>query len=451
MTEEYQYTDDIDKNFKTNLSFPWLKGEFNNKIKLGVSAKIKDKKRDNEYFREYEPTDEDAFNAKAFAHLSDKSKSNFLAGKKYQSGKFIDKEFLGEIDLNSSEFEYSDVVEELAGNFDAKESVYAGYLRLDQSFGENFDVVAGVRFENTQLEYSGRALEIDEEGEPTVNDTPQESDNYTNILPSFIGKLSFSENTKLKFAWTNTIARPRYYDLVPHVEINLEDLEAEIGNPELDPTKSMNFDLMFEHYFSSIGQVSAGVFYKDISDFIVTQESRDYEYKGRTYDKFYQPLNAGDADLFGFEFSFQRQLDFLPGILKQTGFYANYTYNHSKVKNFNLEGREDEDMPLPGTPENTLNASLYYEGKKLTLRTSLNFADDFIDEVGDEAFFDRYYDRVIYLDFNANYSFNSKLNLFFEANNLLNQPLRYYQGVSEYVMQEEFYNIKIFFGIKFDF
>ncbi|HKI88106.1 MAG TPA: hypothetical protein VKA38_03700 [Draconibacterium sp.] len=162
-------------------------------------------------------------------------------------------------------------------------------------------------------------------------------------------------------------------------------------------------------------------------------------------------MNAGDADLLGFEFAFQRQFDFLPGFLRQTGFYGTYTYNHSKVKNFNLEDRENEDMPLPGTPENTLNASLYYEGKKLTLRTSFNFADAFIDEVGDEAFYDRYYDKVTYLDFNANYSISPKTNIFFEAKTLLNQPLRYYQGVEERVMQEEYYNVKIFFGIKFEF
>jgi len=449
MTEEYQYTDDIDKNFKINLSLPWLEGDFKNKIMVGASYKGKEKERDNEFY-EYEPEDEDAFNARAFNNMDDKTKSDFEPGSKYEAGNFISEEFLGDVDLNSG-FEKGEVLEELAGDFNAKEDIFAGYLRFDQSIGRKFDVIAGVRFEATSLEYTGRELKIDEEGDESLLVTPTESDNYVNVLPSLIGKYSLSDNTKLKFAWTNTIARPRYYDLVPHVEINLEDLEAEIGNPELEPTLSMNFDIMFEHYFSSIGQISAGVFYKDITDFIVTQESRDYEYNGTVYDKFYQPLNAGDANLFGVELSFQRQFDFLPGFLKQTGFYANYTYNHSEVKNFNLEGREDEEMSLPGTPENTLNASLYYEGKKLTIRASFNYADDFIDEVGDEAFYDRYYDVVTYLDLNANYSITKNLNVFFEANNLLNQPLRYYQGSSEYIMQEEFYNTKIFFGVKFDF
>lgn len=450
ITDQHQYTDDIDKNFRANFSFPWLEGDFKNNLKLGFSFRGKEKQRANHYFKEYEAVNGDEFDAQTMNNLVNKSKGNFLAGEKYQVGSFVDPEYIGKINITSGNFEGSDVVEEMAGNFDAKENITAGYLRLDQNIGRKVEIVAGVRIENTSLEYSGRELEINEDGDPAIKTTLVETDNYTNILPSIIGKWSVSDDTKVKFAWTNTIARPRYYDLVPHVEINLEDMEATVGNPELKPTQSMNFDLMVEHYFSSIGQISAGIFYKSISDFIVTQELRDYEYNGNTYDKFYKPFNAGDANLLGVELAFQRQFDFLPGFLKQTGFYGTYTYNHSKVKNFNLEGRENEDLPLPGTPQNTLNASLYYEGKKLTLRTSFNFADDFIDEVGDEAFFDRYYDKVTYLDFNANYSITPKTNIFFEAKNLLNQPLRYYQGVSERVMQEEFYNVKLFFGIKFD-
>lgn len=449
ISEEYQYTDDIDKNVKLDISFPWLEGDFSNRIKMGGRYRGKDKVRDNNFF-EYEPVDEDAFNAKVFANIENQSKSDFQVGEQYQAGNFISKDFLGDLVFNS-DYDKTEVIEELAGNFEAKEDIVAGYFMLEQKLGKNLDAIIGVRVENTSLEYSGRELVIDEEGDQSLHVTPTENDSYANVLPSVIGKYSFAANTKLKFAWTNTIARPRYFDLVPHVEINQEDNEATIGNPELDATKSMNFDIMFEQYFSSIGQISAGVFYKDITDFIVTQESRDYEYNGNVYDKFYQPLNAGDATLYGFELAFQRQFDFLPGFLKQTGFYANYTYNYSEIKNFNVDGRENEELSLPGTPQNTFNASLYYEGEKLSVRASFNYADDFIDELGDEAFYDRYYDVVKYLDLNANYSITKNLNVYFEANNLLNQPLRYYQGSADYLMQEEFYSTKIFFGVKFDF
>jgi len=74
----------------------------------------------------------------------------------------------------------------------------------------------------------------------------------------------------------------------------------------------MNFDLMAEYYLNG-GLFSAGVFYKDIRDFIVEERLRDYQYEGHTWDKFFRPINAGDADLFGIEVSMQQPMRFLPG------------------------------------------------------------------------------------------------------------------------------------------
>ena len=147
----------------------------------------------------------------------------------------------------------------------------------------------------------------------------------------------------------------------------------------------------------------------------------------------------------------QRQFDFLPGALKQTGFYANYTFTQSKASNLQVAGREDEEMTLPGTPKHNLNASLFYEGKKLSARASFNYASDFLDELGGEAFEDRYYDKVTYLDINASYKISKNFIAFAEANNLLNTPLRYYQGSSEFMMQEEYYNMRMNLGVKFNF
>ena len=82
----------------------------------------------------------------------------------------------------------------------------------------------------------------------------------------------------------------------------------------------------------------------------------------------------------------------------------------------------------------------------------MNLQDAFIDpgEVGDSAFFDRYYDRALTLDLNGEVVVTPTIRAFFEANNLTNQPLRYYQGVSERLMQEEFYSTRVQIGIKAD-
>jgi TonB-dependent receptor len=162
-----------------------------------------------------------------------------------------------------------------------------------------------------------------------------------------------------------------------------------------------------------------------------------------------RPENGGTADVYGFEVALQRQLDFLPGALKGLGVYMNYTFTESATTG--IQDREDDDLRLTGTAKHMLNASLSYENKRLVVRASLNYASDYIDEVGGSSFNDIYYDKQTFVDVNASYAITPKWRVYFEANNLTNQPLRYYQGVSERTYQEEFYNARINAGIKFDF
>ena len=51
---------------------------------------------------------------------------------------------------------------------------------------------------------------------------------------------------------------------------------------------------------------------------------------------------------------------------------------------------------------------------------------------------------------NANYALTPKFRLYAEANNLLNTPLYYYQGISSRLMQAEYYNVRFQLGVKFD-
>ena len=108
---------------------------------------------------------------------------------------------------------------------------------------------------------------------------------------------------------------------------------------------------------------------------------------------------------------------------------------------------------MVGSPENTANASLYFEKSGINVRLSYNYASSFVDEMGKSAELDRYYDAVNYLDLNAGYTFGKKLKttIYAEATNLLNQPLRYYQGTKKRTMQAEFYGVRVNAGIKVTF
>lgn len=443
ITEEFQFTEDEDMNGRIDFELPLAVGKNQSMLKFGGRLRSKSKRRSNDFY-EYEPIDGSIFD-NGLKNLADQSKDNFLAGD-YTIGSFISREFAGDLNLGSGEFEREQDLSELAGNFIANEDIYGGYAMIEQHIAEKILIVAGVRLEQTKLEYEGFQYDDEEEA---LTGTPQENRDYLNVLPGLHLKYNMLPRTVLRFAYTNTLARPNYFDLVPFREI-ADGEELTIGNPDLEATTSSNIDLMVEHYFGTVGILSGGLFFKDVNDFIVTQRFEDYTFEGREWANFAQPINGGNATLFGAEIAFQRQLDFIAPALKGVGLYFNYTFTNSEVTDFNFEGRENDELDLPGSPQHTLNASIAFEDKRFTSRISFNFASDFIDEVGESDFFDRHYDQVTYLDLNFSYSLSKNFVLYANANNLLNQPLRYFQGISRRTMQAEYYNARFDIGVKFD-
>ena len=453
LTEQFEDIKEKDLKFSLNFELPLAKGRYANKLKFGAKVVDKDKNKWIDFY-EYKPTDEDAFLTDALGHLQNEDRDGYMGGDRYKVGNFVEKEYVGDLNLtDANSFEQETKYDEMCENFEAHETVSAGYLRFDQQLGKKWNLMAGLRLENTHVTYSGYIYDDGKESDKdeSFTKTSERSKSYLNVLPSVLLKYDASEDFKVRASFTNTLARPKYANLVPNVIIDKEDIA--FGNPELNPTLSYNFDLSAEYYFKSVGLVSAGLFYKKINDFIVDYRQNDYEYKGVTYEEMKQPRNAGDADLFGVEIAYQRDFGFIAPALKCIGFYGNYTYTYSKVKNFNFEGRENEDLRMPGSPEHTANASLYFDKAGFNVRLSYNFASDFIDEVGEEAFYDRYYDKVNYLDLNASYTFGKKLKTTFyaEATNLLNQPLRYYQGTPDRSMQAEYYGVRVNAGFKINF
>ncbi len=452
-TEENQYTDEEDTNAFLNFKLPAnIFGAGDGSIKFGARYKSKSKVRDNNFF-EYEPTGS-GFDALSDVKTADQTNADFLAGSQYAAGQFVSKEFLGGLDFsNSSVFDESDVLEEyLAGNYDVKEKVFGAYLMFDQKLSDKLSVLAGVRLETTDVDSQGNMVDYipeDEENgiEESIEVTPVGNEHsYSNVMPGLHLKYNPSQNTVLRFAWTNTIARPNYVDLVPFRSIVREDDEVEAGNPELDPTTSMNFDILAEHYFESVGIISGGLFYKDIKDFIYTSLSTD---SATGFDLF-QPLNGDTASIFGAELAFQRKLDFLPGFMKNLSLYLNYTWLTTSTDGIRNEDEIREDVDLPGTTPNMFNASLGYADKKFSLRLSTNFSDAYLDELGGNDFEDRYYDKQIFVDLNASFTINKNLRIYADLNNITNQPLRYYQGAKERTMQMEFYEKRLTFGLKYD-
>ena len=433
--EAQKWTYENELNAKVDFTLPITDDGI---LKFGLKNRSKTKLRNN-IWSEYDGTL--VGSTLSEFPLIDQSDSDYLAGSKYLAGNFVTTEYLGGLNLNGSSFDSELVLDEFAaGNYDADENIFAAYAMVDLNLTQNLSLIAGGRFEATSIEYTGRDVDYENE---SVSITAPQSDSYSNFLPAILFKYDPTENTAFRLSYTNSIARPNYYDLVPYQEYIEEDDELNVGNPLLKPMKAVNLDLNYESYFSTVGLFSAGVFYKDLKDFIYSYQY-DGTYSGYTGElEITQPTNGASATVFGFEVAFQRQ------ILKNLGLYVNYTFADTDTEGV-LDRSDLDKIPLPGAAKNTYNLSLDYETEKFNIRVSYNFTDSYIDEFGGDPMEDRYYDSQAFLDVNASYSFTDNLRFYLQFKNLTNQPLRYYQGTEEYLMQEEFYGSRYTAGLKFD-
>lgn len=442
-----------DLKLKLNFTLPLFKGAYGSTLKFGAKYSRKTKERETycyDFTDWYEENYGDAYLDQLVTQVSE----GFMAGSQYRPTKFVNKEYLGSLTLDPKNG--VQVMEESSGNYEATEGITSAYVRWDQKLGKRMNLMLGLRMEATRLKYSGLQWSVNEDTEEeSLTPTGDVRNNYVTWLPSLLYKWDVTDDFKVRASFTKTLARPKYSYLIPSAAFNLKEsrTEVEIGNPDLKPATSYNFDLATEYYFKSIGLVSAGIFYKRINDFVVN-EAYIGDYMGYTNCEITRPVNGFDAGLLGVELGFQRDFGFIAPALKCFGFYGNYTYTHSSVVDCRV-GDKNEQV-LPGSPKHMANASLYFEKAGVNVRLSYNYTSDFQDdeEYQSDARLRRYYDAVNYLDLNAGYTFGKKVRttIYAEANNLLNQPLRYFIGGNkDCTTQVEYYGVKVNAGVKVSF
>lgn len=469
LTNSDQEIAENEYKLRANFELPLNAGAFGNNLKFGVKYTRKNKEKDIHCY-DYIEAYENQYGDEWMNHMNEQIRSGFMVDGNYPlNTPFITREYLGKLSMDPTQNGVYELYQEASGNYKAKESITSAYVRFDQKLWNDLEMILGLRMEHTSLDYSGYNWVVDdlEDERGRLEPTGNKKNDYTNWLPSILLKYNASDDLKFRASFTKTLSRPKYSALVPCTHYNIAEEEASFGNANLKPTTSYNFDLGGEYYFESVGLVSLGLFYKNVKDVIAEEKwksTNDPNIPSGLLNedgepvkyKMTKPINAYDADLFGVEFAYQRDFGFIAPALKCLGFYGTYTYTHSSTKNHSFEHRimeEGEKIKMTGSPEHTANASLYFENKGLNVRLSYNFASEFVDEFGTVAALDRYYDKVNYLDLNASYTFGKKFKTTFyaEANNLLNQPLRYYQGTKDRTMQVEYYGIRVNAGMKIQF
>jgi TonB-dependent receptor len=438
-SSENNLTSDRDWTGAFNLTRAFLGDSRSSFLKLGAKYRDKTKKRENST-TVYDPD--------GTFPLSDYTDPGFSPGTTIIDGRYVMGPFIGPSQGRSliRGFGGERDPEADAANYDASERVAAGYAMAQLNLGDRLMLLPGVRVEWTDVDYTGYRVAYDDEGD-YVGTTPQSGTNsYATWLPGVNLRYRVGTSANVRAAVTRSLARPNYFDLTPYQLVLDEDLEIERGNPDLLATTSWNFDFLYERFLPSVGVASAGVFHKRLNDYIYFFTDQQ-DISGDLY-RVREPRNGDAATLTGFELALQNRLSFLPAPLDGLGFYGNYTFTDSEAE---FPGRDGEKASLPGQSRHVGNLALTYEKGGFSGRVALNFHGKYISEVGEEASGDIYYDDHVQLDLSASQRITKGLRLFAEVNNLTNEPLRYYEGVSDRPIQEEYYRWWGSFGLKWDF
>lgn len=332
-----------------------------------------------------------------------------------------------------------------AENFNGSEKVSAAYAMAEIYAGSKWLVLPGVRYEYTASDYTGNQVLFSTTGAYLSTTPVPAKANYGVALPAFHVKYAANADTNVRLALTRSFARPNNYDLVPYESRNDVDNTVALGNADLRPTTSWNVDLLGEHYFQSVGVISAGLFYKSLNDYIYVY-TYDQPINGQIYH-YTQPLNGDAATIRGAEVALQNQLTFLPSPLNGLGIYANYTFSDSTAS----FPQHDSDSTLPGQSRHIGNLALSYEKGGFQGRVAMTFHGSYIDVVGATNANDRFYDSANQLDFSASQKITRNIRFYLNGLNLNDALLRYYQGVPDRVLQEEHYRWWMDFGVKFNF
>jgi TonB-dependent receptor len=359
-------------------------------------------------------------------------------------------------------------VQSFGEDYRASERIWAAYTMARLDLGK-FTFLAGTRFEHTAVNYQGVNVVLEKNKFKRI-DTLTDARTHAFLLPHLQIRYSLNPQANLRLAYTESYSRPNFDDVLPYREQDRD--EVKFGNPDLVYPGARNMDFLFEQYFSK-GMLSAGLFYKQLDNFVFFYKRFAHEGSPADYGlvEITKAINGKRATLSGVELQYQAKFDFLPGIFRDFGVYTNYAYTHTYATitkrlsaNYTnavvIFGQDDlslftdvnetERIKLPGQATHTANFSIFYDNPRFMIRAAANYQDEFLFRLGADKDLDEFYGEALRLDFSANVDLTRQLKFFIDAINVTNTPLRYYLGEARYLRQVEYYSWWCRVGLKWN-
>ncbi len=313
-------------------------------------------------------------------------------------------------------------------------SVYAMY---EHTFNATWQLVGGVRYET--YDQTTNTFSLQGEQGPVTSNIDEDS-----ILPALGINWFYSDNQQLRFAVSQTVARPDFKEAANATFYDNEFNFRVRGNPFLEISDIFNVDLRWEWYFgdNETDNLSIAAFYKDMDKPIerVVQPASGTAGNSRTF------RNAESAELMGVEVEGRKEFILTDDYSQSLFVTFNAAYIDSEVIQENDDPRE-----LQGQPEYTANVVLGYDndasGHQLTLlfnQTGKSIADVGVSGAPDVIQEPRGEINLVY-----RYSINDHVQINAKIENILDEAVEYTQGGLTFQKYDKGTTFRVGFDWKF--
>ena len=388
------------------------------------------------------------------------STEGFLNGK-YDFGPGLDAELLDQFHSEfSSYYELNRFVE--TGDYDASEKIYAGYIMGEINFFKNIMILPGIRYEKTDNSYNGKSGRLTGNlGQiGAIKDTVG-GQKYEEFFPMLHLRYKILDGLDIRFAYTESISRPDYFNLVPYEDINTAEETLSRGNPDLKHTTAKNYDVFLSLY-NRYGLFTAGGYYKTLNniDYLFSYRETDRASQYLNYS-ITQPVNSPEGKVYGFEFDLESNFSFFPSPLDGIILNLNFTKIHSETyfpyfEIVRINGRavgvdNFRQGRLPGQPNTVWNLTVGYEKDNFSGRVSFVHQDDALYLVGVRSDDDIYTDSFLRMDISLSQKIYENFRVFVNLNNITNTSEGAYYYEKRFPVNEEYFGWTVDLGAKVDF
>jgi len=299
--------------------------------------------------------------------------------------------------------------------YNGEQSIAAAYVMGIYNVLPRLKLIAGLRMESTDMFVVSRDTTV-----------PEASINITDPLYSVSLIYALNEKSNLRFAATQTLARPNMREVSPFVQFDTKNGFFNVGNPDLERTLIQNYDIRYEMYPNFGELLAVSLFYKNFENPIL----RTFNPTATIPELGY--LNIDEAYVYGVEIELRKNLGFFgPQVLQNFFLSTNLAFIKSEYNIPAVElassrtidpTYEQTTRPFQSQAPFIVNAALSYihpeKGWESTL--SFNVSGSRLYNISLAATPDVYEAPFPLLNFNISKTFAENYRVGFNAQNILN-------------------------------